>query len=93
LSGFSTLFHTFLIFNFLCHQLAHLLTDLSKLIDKSKEQLTPQQQMELMQFQSKSNNLFKNVDLQNPDFTKLNQKADEIKELAKKITDGITDNQ
>jgi hypothetical protein len=69
------------------------LTDLSKLIDKSKEQLTPQQQMELMQFQSKSNNLFKNVDLQNPDFTKLNQKADEIKELAKKITDGITDNQ
>jgi hypothetical protein len=67
------------------------LTDLSKLIDKSKEQLTPQQQMELMQFQSKSNNLFKNVDLQNPDFTKLNQKADEIKELAKKITDGITD--
>jgi hypothetical protein len=67
------------------------LKDLSKLIDKSKEQLTPQQQMELMQFQSKSNNLFKNVDLQNPDFTKLNQKADEIKELAKKITDGITD--
>jgi hypothetical protein len=67
------------------------LTDLSKLIDKSKEQLTPQQQMELMQFQSKSNNLFKNVDLQNPDFTKLNQKAEEIKELAKKITDGITD--
>ena len=69
------------------------LKDLSKLIDKSKEQLTPQQQMELMQFQSKNNNLFKNVDLQNPDFTKLNQKADEIKELAKKITDGITDNQ
>jgi hypothetical protein len=67
------------------------LKDLSKLIDKSKEQLTPQQQMELMQFQSKNNNLFKNVDLQNPDFTKLNQKAEEIKELAKKITDGITD--
>jgi hypothetical protein len=71
--------------------LNEVLTDLSRLIDKSKEQLTPQQQMELMQFQSKSNNLFKNVDLQNPDFTKLNQKAEEIKELAKKITDGITD--
>ncbi len=65
------------------------LKDFSGLIAKANEQWTPRQQMELAQFKSKTNNLFKNVDLHNPDLGKLQQEVDKINELVKNITDGI----
>ena len=76
------------------NNLNNVLKDFAKIAKQAESELTPQQQMELAQFQAKTNGIFKGIgnDLTKVDVADLMRKSDEIKNLANNIIDGISSN-
>ena len=71
-----------------------MLKNLGDLVKKAQSELTPEQQMQIAQFQTKTNGIFKGIgdDLTKVDVADLVRKSDEIKDLANNIIDGISSN-
>lgn len=71
-----------------------MLKSLGNLVKNAQSELTPEQQMQLAQFQSKTNGIFKGIsdDLTKVDVADLMRKSEEIKNLANNIIDGIGGN-
>ena len=58
--------------------------DLQKIINEGKKHMTPEQQIQVNQFQNKAKSLFKNIDLSDPtkiDLDSLNLRIEELKTL------------
>jgi hypothetical protein len=67
-----------------------LIKDIDKTLNKAKSNLTPEQQVQVNQFQNKTKNFFKGNDLSDVskiDINSLNLKLEELKTLANGFTD------
>lgn len=67
-----------------------LIKDIDKTLNKAKSNLTPEQQVQVNQFQNKTKNFFKGNDLSDVskiDINSLNLKLEELKTLANGLTD------
>jgi hypothetical protein len=67
-----------------------LIKDIDKTLNKAKSNLTPEQQVQVNQFQNKTKNFFKGNDLSDVskiDINSLNLRLEELKTLANGITD------
>lgn len=67
-----------------------LIKDIDKTLNKAKFNLTPEQQVQVNQFQNKTKNFFKGNDLSDVskiDINSLNLKLEELKQLANGLTD------
>ena len=62
--------------------------DLQKIINEGKKHMTPQQQIQVNQFQNKAKNMFKDIDLTDPTKINLDSLNLRIEEL-KKLQDGL----
>lgn len=62
--------------------------DLQKIINEGKKHMTPQQQIQVNQFQNKAKNMFKDIDLSDPTKINLDSLNLRIEEL-KKLQDGL----
>ena len=62
--------------------------DLQKIINEGKKHMTPQQQIQVNQFQNKTKNMFKDIDLSDPTKINLDSLNLRIEEL-KKLQDGL----
>lgn len=68
----------------------NILKDVEKVINSAKSNLTPEQQVQVNQFQNKTKHFFKGTDLNDVsklDINSLNLKLEELKTLANGITD------
>ena len=68
----------------------NILKDVEKVINSAKSNLTPEQQVQVNQFQNKTKQFFKGTDLNDVsklDINSLNLKLEELKTLANGITD------
>jgi hypothetical protein len=67
-----------------------LIKDIDKTLNKAKSNLTPEQQVQVNQFQNKTKNFFKGNDLSDVskiDINSLNLRLEELKTLANGLTD------
>lgn len=64
----------------------NVLDEAFKNLNTLKENLTPEQRVELAKYEQKSKSMFKDVDLQNIDIEQLEKKKKELEKLSKNIT-------